>query len=251
MKKLYIGGYNVVTPDGMGIEKLIGKSLSEFNGSFLEPITLNVDHLLNKYNRLPYHTRLACASMQEACSMANIQSNLSSKDIQTGIIVATTVTNLSPINNLHEDMLNYGFSKINPRIFPNTVLNSISGYGAILLGFTGANITISEGLSSGMKAVEYAHDLLITKALKRVVVCEMNVRVPEPFSGNMDFRFFNESVVSIILQHTEDGAIYELDNNFPSHKKHLDPHFSNSILDIIYKIKSTKEIDEKGAVKYR
>ncbi|CAG9623399.1 beta-ketoacyl synthase N-terminal-like domain-containing protein [Sutcliffiella rhizosphaerae] len=239
----FISGYNVITSMGIGLNKLIGNNIEEFNMENFNKINLDIDLFFNKHKRLPYETRLACYSMESAFSMMlEREDDVDRINLdEIGIIVATTYTNLKPIKSLIEEAKEYGINKINPAIFPNTVLNSISGHAAINLGVKGANITISQGDKSGQKALDYALDILQCGILERVIVCEVNLNIQSDDllkTSNSIISSINESISTIVIQNKPNGEA----GHFCSETFNKAETKPNAVLQKIYELKNKLEI---------
>lgn len=180
MREAFIKGSSALPPNSINID-LVGKRLG-FTG----------------FKRLPRETKLACYAIEEAFKNSEVPIP-KKKCNKTAIIIATTFSNLNPILELYDDYLKFGVEKLNPAIFPNTVINSISGYASIVFHTTGPNITISQGKISGIKALEYSMDLLKNRVVENVVLCELNLQPPQLFHGLISQHVQSESIATLFL----------------------------------------------------
>ncbi|NWO15086.1 beta-ketoacyl synthase N-terminal-like domain-containing protein [Virgibacillus sp.] len=234
MKEVSISGFNVVTPFGSGFDSLPGESISDFIISNCFEIDDNLESNLPLIKRFPREIKIPCISMYEAVKNVGINTRGEKKYTDIGIIVGTSFSNLKAIYDFYLDAEKYGIDKINPRLFPNTVLNSISGYASMLLGAVGANITISQGGESGVKLLEYAEDLLNRNILRKAIVCEVNLNVPTIFQHRIDYQLKPESISSLVLQIKDKGLPL---NDFKIEHYDFRGKQSYAVLDIMYRLK--------------
>ena len=88
-------------------------------------------------------------------------SNLTITDENTddiGIVVGTSLGSVKSISDFDKTALVEGPRYINPRFFPNTVINAPAGQMAIRHNVQGVNTTISTGALSSIDAIRYAQD---------------------------------------------------------------------------------------------
>lgn len=198
MENVFIKGISIITPWGVNEEAFSAPS---------EQMELEIDfspsdYGWNKLNRAPKPIRLGCVGIGEALQRAGYTQPIAfeGKEAErTGLIVASSFTNLEAICSLSEEAKKYGVQYVNPSIFPNTVLNIIAGQASIYFNIQGANITVSHGQASGWKALLYAHDLLVSDQLDRVIVCELRLRKPSEFEHISEV-CEPESVNTIVLE---------------------------------------------------
>jgi Beta-ketoacyl synthase, N-terminal domain len=200
---VYISGISSISPFGIGIEKLIGRI--QYNGC-----TLNKDKISSKLiykpikglNRLPKVSSYGCIAVSEALRFAGYKIN-SEKDSRIGIVVSNNYGSLEAINLMFEECEKYGPTKVNPSIFPGTVLNVVGGHISIYFKYTGPNITLSEGIDSGFKSLLYAYDLIQHNKAEKVLVCDLNIFPPSKFKSEVEEYLPEfECVGAILLEKT-------------------------------------------------
>ncbi|WP_077702813.1 beta-ketoacyl synthase N-terminal-like domain-containing protein [Virgibacillus dokdonensis] len=231
MQPITISGYDVMTPYG-DVKSLPGKTVYDFIDSNKIYITPNSIVEIAKLRRVPKEIRLPCISMYKALKKAKVKIEETEKNPNISIVVGSSFSNLQAISELYLDAEKYGHDKLNPKFFPNTVLNSISGYASIVLNCVGANITISQGRESGKKALEFATDLLEGNKTHKVVLCEVNLNVPDAFQDVIDSDIKPESISSLVL---------ELGGNGDKLASLTSQQFY-TLLDLIYQLKTINSI---------
>ena len=136
---------------------------------------------------------------------------------------------------------------VSPLMFPNTVLNSISGWISIVLGSKSINTTINTGQTSGIDALKVALEFLHSKAINKalVVVTEeiaKSVVESDLFSSN----YYVEDTFALLLTLDNDDEQkfeYEIEeiyskyvnkNKFLKHISIVDEGFSDEEKNAIY-----------------
>ena len=235
-----LSGYCVITPAGINPNRYDSdliiskkKEIADYNP---------LDFGWKGMNRFTRSTKLSCIAIGEALKCAKLSTPLNSEieSSKTGIIVGSTYDNLESISKLLDENVKYGPNRINPGIFPFTVLNAIGGYASIYFNITGTNITISNGDSSGPMSLIYAMDLIELGYLERVIICQCNLFPPECYSQSCEISRDYESVISLILEKSNssstDSVGIRIDTN-----NHLDNTSQHDFLQLIGEsIKSLK-----------
>jgi len=200
MDRVYLSGMAAITPWGFGIEK-IPEELRE-NETVTIP-ELSAEALgLRGLNRVSKAGRLTCAVIGEALRSAGVHVPLEPASMEaekTGIILSTNDSNLEAILAMEEEAIKFGPHKVNPGLFPNTVLNVLAGYASIYYHLRGINSTVSDGELSATKALVYAYDLLRSGLVERIVVCEVQLAAP---NSPLPYRVAScgfESVSAVVL----------------------------------------------------
>ncbi|NDI35945.1 beta-ketoacyl synthase N-terminal-like domain-containing protein [Chengkuizengella sediminis] len=244
----FIKGSSVLTPNSIGLEKLPGNRLEDYFKEEKQKVDINVD-LVGKrlgftgFKRLPRETKLACYAIEQVLENSGTPIP-KQKCNQTAVIIASTFSNLNPIVELYNDVEKFGADKLNPAIFPNTVINSISGYASIMFNITGPNITISQGKFSGLKALEFSLDLLQKQLVENVVICELNLQPPQLFHGLISRHVQKESIASLLLSTHPSKNTIIMDKN----PKLIDIKAENklnssfAILELLYLLKQKTHI---------
>lgn len=78
----------------------------------------------------------------------------------TGVVLGTTFGAVTSIGSFYRQALREGFNATSPMEFPNTVANAPASRVGIWFGFKGPNVTLADGLVSGLDAVGYAYDAI-------------------------------------------------------------------------------------------
>ena len=136
---------------------------------------------------------------------------------------------------------------VSPLMFPNTVLNSISGWISIVLGSRSINTTINTGQNSGIDALKVALEFLQSKAINKALVVvteEITKSVVESdlFSSN----YYVEDTFALLLtldNDDEQNCEYEIEeiyskyvteDKFLKHIRIIDEDFSDEEKNAIY-----------------
>lgn len=203
MRKLYVTGAEVLTSCGFGLDQLPPvEQLSCLAGTRipeLPPVAFGYKGL----KRLSRPSRLSVMTIGRALEKSGLaQSGESGNaDPRSGFLIGANHSNLDAIAALYEESQRYGPGKVNPGIFPETVLNVIGGYAAIYFRLCGANVTISNGRGTGSQILKYACDLLRADQLRRVVVALVDLLPPEHFAPVVQGSLpAYESIVALVLE---------------------------------------------------
>ncbi|NUR60185.1 MAG: 3-oxoacyl-ACP synthase [Catenulispora sp.] len=89
---------------------------------------------------------------------------------RTGLIFATGLAPITPVEQFNRGVILQGPAGANPRFFPNTVVNAAAGHIAILHRFRGVTATICGGGTSTLNALHYAYRMIRRGAADRIVV---------------------------------------------------------------------------------
>lgn len=104
--------------------------------------------------------QFACAASALALKDADLDVSEEDPD-EVGVVLGTAFGNVNSMVAFDKEGWVEGPRFVNPLMFPNTVVNSPAGYVSIFFGMTGLNVTVSNGLSSGLDAVHYATEGLM------------------------------------------------------------------------------------------
>ena len=89
---------------------------------------------------------------------------------------------------------------VSPLMFPNTVLNSISGWISIVLGSKSINTTINTGQNSGIDALKVALEFLHSKAInKALVVVTEEIAKSVVESDLLSSNYYMEDTFALLL----------------------------------------------------
>ncbi|GAA4726650.1 beta-ketoacyl synthase N-terminal-like domain-containing protein [Brevibacillus fulvus] len=207
MEKIYVTGTGVLTTHGFGVKQLPEIAELDKLRQTLIPAIAPADYGWRGLKNLSRSVQVGCMTIGQALFPAGIpggQIKPNGKQDRVGLLIGTNHGNLEAIASLYDDSQKYGVQKVNPGIFPETVLNVIGGHASIYFGFSGTNVTISCGHLSAIKALDYACLLLERKQLDRAIVCLVNIMPPDVFAQTV----FNtlpsfEQVVALVLERQE------------------------------------------------
>ncbi|MFD7524165.1 beta-ketoacyl synthase N-terminal-like domain-containing protein [Paenibacillus chitinolyticus] len=191
MKPIHITGMSLLTPEGL---QSVGRNpqreavfdRSRHKGSSLPSALIRVSGRKG-FNRFSDFGKLCCMAVEEALGIraesAESEGCDSGADMsqRTALVIGSTVSSLHAVAALQDDAVKYGEGNVNPRIFPDTVMNSIGGYVSIYFSVRGTNVTVSNGGTTAPKAFLYASALLDQGEHDRVIVCVANLFPPERF----------------------------------------------------------------------
>ncbi|MBO8162752.1 MAG: beta-ketoacyl synthase [Brevibacillus sp.] len=215
MNALIVTGMQVLTSVGFGTEQLPElKQLSALDGTTIPDLSPR-EFGFKGLNRVSRASRLSCMTIGQALGISG-QRRTDGKaegEHRTGLLVGTNYSNLDAIADLYRESQEFGVQKVNPGIFPETVLNGIGGHAAIYFGLSGVNVTVSNGAGTGVKTLDYACSLLRDKLLTRVVATIVNLHPPAVFSAAiLDSRPTCESVVALVLERESGQSAHRLAN---------------------------------------
>lgn len=201
MDYVYLKGYGVITPWGQDEQAFTFDT--NHNVHKIIPEINPADNNWKGMKRFSRDAQLCCMAIGTALRKSKIDTPFvkgTEESVNTGIIIGTSLSNLSSIAEMQREAEEYGVNNVNPSIFPNTVLNVIGGYASIYFNILGTNITLSNGDLSGPKALLYATDLLKSEQLDRVIVCQCNIFPPDEYRNACEYKHSFESVVAIVLE---------------------------------------------------
>ncbi|TYS60571.1 hypothetical protein FZD47_20390 [Bacillus infantis] len=190
---VYLTGYEVITPWGIGEEAFSFEKMKRDNLKALPPI--NSEKLgWKNMNEFSDSTKLCLTAIGEALKKAKFKLPFVEKEaINTGIVVGTNLTNLESL--IRTSGLAQDYKK--ESIIAHTPVSMIGSYASIHFNIGGSNTTIFDRDMAGPKALLNAMDLLTSKNLERVIVCQCNL-FPNTYSRGYNHSF--ESVVAFILE---------------------------------------------------
>lgn len=175
MERIVITGIGLVTPIGIGKEAFWENALKGISGtckisSFdtsrfsshkgAEIKGFNPENFIGLSNlrKMDRLSQIAVATARLALEDAGLK-EISQKE-RVGVVVGTAYGSLKSTSDYLEGLIDYGPSRANPFIFPNTVTNAPASYISIELGLKGPNITVTHKQSSAEHAIFYGYNLL-------------------------------------------------------------------------------------------
>ncbi|MGM1048289.1 MAG: beta-ketoacyl synthase N-terminal-like domain-containing protein [Bacillota bacterium] len=132
-------------------------------------------------SRMSEAGKRCCIAVGEALKSAgvNIPVTDDKNGERTALVVGNNHSNLEPISELYKEAVAFGTNHVNPSIFPNTVLNALSGYISLRFHIKGNNTTISSGDDTVPSSFKYALDLLEYGQHDKVIICNYRIKSKE------------------------------------------------------------------------
>ncbi|MCC8112087.1 MAG: beta-ketoacyl-[acyl-carrier-protein] synthase family protein [Ruminococcus sp.] len=173
--RIFITGLGVVSPLGNDIDCYTRKVqsraiLTEFSvESHVDRADYDACGLkMAFYRKLDRFSQLQAVSGKKALIDANyIVTEENAIDI--GIVVGTADGPISTICNYQMDLLEKGMAAGSAFKFPNTVYNAAGGYLSICSGIQGYNVTLTNGIQSGLASIAYGINILRSGQEKAVL----------------------------------------------------------------------------------
>ncbi|MBU8772133.1 hypothetical protein [Cytobacillus oceanisediminis] len=193
---VYLTGYEVITPWGIGEEAFSFENMNRDDIKAIPPI--NSEELGWKdLNEFSDSTKLCLLAIGEALRKANLNLPFVEKEaINTGIVVGTNLTNLESLIKTAKVVPEYEKESL----LAQTFLNMIGCYASIYFNISGLNTTIFDRDMAGPKSLLNAMDLLSSKHLDRVIVCQCNFFPEDSHEYSVEYNHSFESVVAFILE---------------------------------------------------
>ena len=165
-KEICLTGFGIVSPFGNGIENYIQhvneKSLPESNSIFSKVGLDDYNHLglaMSFYRKLDNICQLQAVSGMYALDHAQLKIDDSNAS-DVGMIIGTSEGALGTSCLFEENIAQNGNYSGSAFKFPNTVYNAAGGYLSICSGIKGYNVTITNGIQSGLASVAYAMNVI-------------------------------------------------------------------------------------------
>ncbi len=174
-ERIFITGLGIVSPLGNDIESYIEKTLNKipFNADNCESVVGSADYekcdlKMAFYRKLDKFSQLQAVSGKLAIKDAKLEiSEDNATDI--GIAVGTCDGPLSTVCGYQQDILSKGNSAGSAFKFPNTVYNAAGGYLSICSGIRGYNVTLTNGIQSGLASLAYGANIIRNNQAKTVL----------------------------------------------------------------------------------
>lgn len=204
MNALHLAGVGVISPAGLGISFLPRPAgLREWGAEKLPDLDPE-DYHWTGLKRLSRINQYGCIAAGEAFRSAGCSSPLHAESgPRTGLVVSTSYSNLEPIVSMYNDARQYGVNQVNPRFFPDTVMNAFAGHISIYFHITGTSVTLSDAVPSAPSAFVYASDLLRGGQFDAVMCCMLHVHSPTVLD-QVVYRDHNhcssESIVALLFK---------------------------------------------------
>lgn len=181
---LSITGLGVVSPVGVGLSALT-RALEKGYADYQAPVSADAEYPPMQLWAVPdgpIDEHLGRKGLREvdrmsrialvACKLAVEQAGGLAEDEQAavGVAMATAGGSLRSLSEVGRDTVtNEKPYMVNPRLFPNVVMNSCAGQIAIRNGMRGVNATTSAGQASSLAAFRYARIALAQERVARIL----------------------------------------------------------------------------------
>lgn len=183
MERIVITGIGLITPTGIGKDAFWESALKGVSG-VREITSFDTSRLSShkgaeikgfnpsdfvssanerKMDRLSQITVATAKLALEDAGLKDSEINSESQKERIGVVIGTIYGGLKSTSQYLKGLANYGPSRANPFIFPNTVANAPASYTAIELGLKGPNVTVTNKQSSAEHAIFYGYNLLRRK----------------------------------------------------------------------------------------
>lgn len=175
-RRVVVTGTGAVTPLGVGRDELIaalaagtvavGPSESvdtsqstTHMAAELDPATYRTLVNPSYARRLDQLGMLVMAASRLALTDSGLNTTRTGPE-QVGLICGTCTGPLETVAALSETIGTVGPDRVNPRLFPNSVMNAAAGHACLALGLKGPLSTLASGCAAGVTALGYSADLI-------------------------------------------------------------------------------------------
>lgn len=239
MEKIVITGIGLITPIGIGKESFWVNALKGVSGigeinSFdtsrfsshkgAEIRDFNPSDFVSQSNerKMDRLSQISVATARLALNDAGVK-KIKNKE-RVGVVLGTAYGSLKSTTQYLKGLIDYGPSRTNPYIFPNTVTNAPASYIAIELGLKGPNVTVTHKQSSAEHAIFYGYNLLCSKKADIIIaggcdevcyilyhahdllgVLSMNEEKSSPYDRFRNGIILGEGAGFLILERMEDA----------------------------------------------
>ncbi len=164
--RIFITGIGLVSPLGNSVDAYI-EAMQNHSLQTEASVESHVDRTdydecglkMAFYRKLDKFSQLQVVSGMQALLDGGL-SVTEENAVDIGIVVGTADGPLSTICNYQMDLLEKGTAAGSAFKFPNTVYNAAGGYLSICSGIQGYNVTLTNGVQSGLASLAYAINIL-------------------------------------------------------------------------------------------
>ncbi len=149
-----------------------------------------------------------------------------------GVFVGCSMDFIGNTVNFLNDAYKVSARLVSPINFPNTVLNSISGWVSIVLGITGINTTINTGYTSGLDAMKIAYDYINYEIIDRAIVIAVEGISEEVIESDLCMSpVYSEGAVGILMEKNSNRPVCSIESIYSSNI--LDEDFLEKLKGVI------------------
>lgn len=182
------------------VSDIISVNDKEFDVNLLPALQINEFSSHKGLRRLPKATKNAIIASLECTKYLTTEEK---RDL--GIFAGTSLSYIEHTLRFMSDAYNATPRLVSPMMFPNTVLNSISGWVSIILKSHAINTTINTGNNSGVDAMENAIEYLESGILRYALVIVTEEISPAVIESDLSSSHkYTEDTIAFLLEYTED-----------------------------------------------
>lgn len=175
--RIVITGIGLVSPFGIGLDSFkTGIYEGKNTVSAISRFNQNENRygcLVKGFEPAKYVSLMELRKCDDLSRYAVVSSMIAAEDAgleygkelnqEIGVIMGTAMGGINSTEAMYRVILSEGPSLVNPKVFPNTVLNQFTGQVCRLLKYGGVSSTISSQQASGLISVGYAYNQLKLK----------------------------------------------------------------------------------------
>lgn len=179
--KVYVTGFGLVSPVGNSIEAYIeavknGGVKAGENGLLA---SVGTEDYKEHEIKLAFYRKLDKLSQTQVVSGRSCLKNSGvtvndDNAVDIGMIIGTADGPSTEIISFHEGLIKNGLQAGSAFIFPNTVYNAAGGYLSINSGVKGVNVTLTNGMQSGLQSICYAYNVVRDGEEKMMMACGLD-----------------------------------------------------------------------------
>ncbi|CAM4489782.1 beta-ketoacyl synthase N-terminal-like domain-containing protein [Paenibacillus tarimensis] len=179
MSIIALTGAGVISPSGVGTAFLPRPDGLSSWGSSKLPDLDPADYGWTGLKRMSRVVKYGSLAVGEAFRSGGFETPFEGEaSKRTSLVVCSSHSNLEPIVAMYQDARQYGASRVNPGLFPETVMNAFAGHLSIYFRITGTSVTLSDAIPSAPSAFLYAADLLSSNQADMVMCCMLTLHPP-------------------------------------------------------------------------
>ncbi|WP_181438684.1 beta-ketoacyl synthase N-terminal-like domain-containing protein [Paenibacillus sambharensis] len=179
MSVIALTGAGVISPSGVGTAFLPRPDGLAAWGSSKLPDLDPADYGWKGLKRMSRAVKYGSLAVGEAFRSGGVETPLEGESSErTSLVVCSSHSNLEPIVAMYQDARQYGVGRVNPGLFPETVMNAFAGHLSIYFRITGTSVTLSDAVPSASSAFLYAADLLSSNQADSVMCCMLTLHPP-------------------------------------------------------------------------
>lgn len=162
--------------------------------------------------------RLPCTTQNAIITALKLIENEKVDNLdRIGVFVGCSMDYIKNTMDFLNDAYESSARLVSPINFPNTVLNSISGWVSIVLGTTGINTTINTGYTSGLDAIKIAYDYLNYEIIDKAIVIGVEEISKEIIESDLCMSsVYSEGAIGILMEKNSNKPVCNIDSIYSS-----------------------------------